>query len=251
MLSNQNTSTELRAAGVTTAVIPIGGTEQCGPSLPCALDSIVCDNVSRSLAQSLDAYLVPLLPFNTSQEHAGFPGTLSLSAPLLSAVVRELVLELKRQGYNKLVIVSPHGGSYWLPPLIKTLNYEFMDLIVVSGMTGAEKSFARAQEASGFPQRPEMHGGMRTVAAAYHFCPDLVRPGFWENDIDPALMEFKNYGIWDKIAPNGCWGSFTAEDAKLDLKRMGALFWNTFLAEQGRVLAEHLKLAAKLKGIPA
>jgi creatinine amidohydrolase len=249
MLSSNNTSQELRESGVTTAIIPIGGTEQCGPTLPCALDSIVADRLSRYCAEALDVYLAPLLPYNTSQEHSGFAGTLSLSAPLLTAVVQELVLELMRQGYNKLIILSPHGGSYWLPPLIKTLNYQYKDVIIISGMVGAEKSMAKAYAASGLPKRPEMHGGVMTVAAAYHFCPELVRPGNWKAEIDPSLMEYKNYGIWDKIAPNGAWGSFTEEDAKLDLKSLGAIFWKTFHAEQAQAMGEHLRAAAKLKGI--
>jgi creatinine amidohydrolase len=249
MLSSQNTSPELRDAGVHLAVIPIGGTEQCGPALPCALDSIVAGNVARAYAEGLGAYLAPLLPFNTSQEHGAFAGTISLSASLLTAVVTELVAELARQGYNQQIIVSPHGGSHWLPPLIKTLNYQHRDLLIISGTVGAERSRAKAYKASGLPQRGEIHGGVMTVAAAAHFCPESIRPGHWENEVDPRYLELKESGIWDRLAPNGAWGSFTEEDAKLDLKRLGGIFWNTFLAEQVREIAEHLEIAAKLKGI--
>ena len=250
MLSSHNTSPELRDAKVTLAVIPVGGTEQCGPALPCALDSIIAGRLAHHYAEALNAYLAPLLPFNTSQEHAAFAGTISLSAPLLTAVVTELVAELARQGYNKQIITSPHGGSHWLPPLIKTLNYQHPELLIISGMVGAERSRAKAYQASGLPQRSEMHGGVMTVAAAAHFCPELIRPGFqWKSDVEPRDVEYKEYGVWNRLVPNGAWGSFTEEDARLDLKRMGAIFWDTFHAEQVREITEHLRVAAKLKGI--
>lgn len=249
-VSSENTSPELAARGATIAVIPIGGTEQCGPKLPCMTDSMIAGFCATHYAGALGAYLAPLLPYNTSQEHAAFPGTLSLSAPLLTSVVTELVAELARQGYDKLVVVSPHGGSMWLPAFIRTINHVRRDVVVISGSVGSDRSQAKAMKACGFTKPLEMHGGVFTVASVAYLKPEAIRPGPAGRPIDPALREFSSYAVWDKIAPDGAWGQFTAEDEKLDLARIGRLYWETFLREQSLEISAHLRKAAELRSIP-
>lgn len=246
----ENTSPELKARGATIAVITVGGTEQCGPKLPCMTDSMIAWHCAEAYARALGAYLAPLLPFNTSQEHAAFPGTLSLSAAVLTQVVTELVAEVALQGYNKVVIVSPHGGSMWLPAFIRTINHVRRDIVVISGGAGAERSMAKALKACGWTKPMEMHGGLFSVASVAYLRPELVRPGPAGQPIEPRLREFSSYAVWDKIAPDGAWGQFTAEDEALDLAQMGRTYWETFLREQSAELAAHLRTAAELRGIP-
>lgn len=250
LISSENTANELRERGATIAVLPIGGTEQCGPKLPCLTDSLIAGHCATHFADALGAYLAPLLPYNTSQEHAAFHGTMSLSATVLTAVVTELVAELARQGYNKIVVVSPHGGSLWLPAFIRTINHARRDLVVISGGAGAERSQAKALKASGWSRPFEMHGGLFSVASVAYLRPDLVRPGTAGRPLDPSLKEFSSYMVWDKIAPDGAWGEFTAEDDNLDLAGLARAYWDTFLREQSLELAAHLRKAAELRGIP-
>jgi creatinine amidohydrolase len=249
-VSSENTSPELRQRAATIAVLPIGGTEQCGPKLPCLTDSLIAGHCAQHYARALGAYLAPLLPFNTSQEHAAFPGTLSLSAPLLTQVVTELVQELARQGYNKIVVVSPHGGSMWLPAFIRSINHAWRAGVVISGGAGAERSQAKAMQACGWSKPLEMHGGLFTVASVAYLRPELIRPGPAGRPIDARLKEFSPYGVWDRIAPDGAWGEFTAADEGLDHAAIGRCYWETFLREQSLELAAHLRQAAELRGIP-
>ncbi len=248
-LTSRNTSRELREVRPTIAVIPIGATEQCGPCLPCNVDTLVAGYCARCYAAALGAYLAPLLPYNTSQEHAAFPGTLSLSAAAMTAVMTELVAELARQGMARQVLVSPHGGSVWLPAFLRAINLQRPDVIVVSAMAGAERSRAKALAASGLPRRADLHGGILAVATVSYLAPELVRPGPYGTDVDPRLQEFAAYGMWEKIAPDGAWGRFTAADTALDLAGMGRTYWETFAAAQAEEVAEHLRKAAELKGL--
>jgi creatinine amidohydrolase len=249
-VSSENTSPELKARAASVAVIPIGGTEQGGPKLPCLTDSMICEFCAQHYANALGAYLLPLMPFNTSQEHAAFHGTISLTAPLLTSVVTELVAEVARQGCNKVVIVSPHGGSLWLPAFIRSINHARRDLVVISGGVGADRSMAKALKASGWPKPFEMHGGLFSVASVSYLRPDLVRLGTAGRPVDPGLKEYASYMVWDKIAPDGAWGEFTAEDEKLDLKELARSYWDTFLREQSIEIVTHLKKAAELRSIP-
>jgi creatinine amidohydrolase len=249
-VSSENTTVELRERGATIAVLPIGGTEQCGPKLPCLTDSLIAGHCATHYAGALGAYLAPLLPYNTSQEHAAFPGTLSLSPRVLTEVVSELVNELALQGYNKIVIVSPHGGSLWLPPFIRMVNHTRRDLVVISGSVGAERSQAKAIKASGWPGTFEMHGGLFSVASVAYLRPELVRPGPAGRPIDPALKEFSSSMVWDRIAPDGAWGEFKAADEGLDLAGLARAYWDTFLREQALEITAHLRKAAELRDIP-
>jgi creatinine amidohydrolase len=248
-LSSSNTSRELQQARPSIAVIPVGATEQCGPCLPCNVDTLVAHQCARAYAEALGAYLAPLLPFNTSQEHSAFPGTISLSAPVLTVVLGEIVSELARQGFDKQVLVSPHGGSFWVPAFLRAINLERRDLIVVSGLVGADRSKQKALAASGLPRRQDLHGGIFTAATVSYLAPELVRPGDYGTEIDPKLQEFAAYGVWEKIAPDGAWGSLTAADRELDLPKLGRAYWEVFLAEQTKEVTAHLKTAASLKGI--
>jgi len=248
-VSSENTSPELKAHGGRIAVLPIGGTEQCGPKLPCLTDSLIAEHCARHYARALGAYLAPLLPYNTSHEHAGFPGTLSLSPAVLTQVVAELVDELARQGYNKIVITSPHGGSLWLPPFLRMVNHQRRDLVIVSSQVGAERSMAKALAACGWTKPMEMHGGLFSVASVAYLRPELVRPGLAGRPIDPKMKEFSSYMVWDRIAPDGAWGEFTAEDEKIDLASFARTYWETYLPAQAAEILTHLRTASDLRGL--
>lgn len=249
LVSSDNTSPELRARAATVAVLPVGGTEQCGPKLPCLTDSLLAGHCAAYYAEALGAYLTPLLPFNTSQEHAAFPGTISLTAPLLTQVMTELVAEVARQGYDKIVVTSPHGGSMWLPAFIRTINHVRRDLVVISSQAGAERSHAKALAACGWTKPFEMHGGLFSVASVAYLRPELVRPGTAGRPVEPRLKEFASYMVWDKIAPDGAWGEFTAADEAIDLARLGRTYWEAYLPAQAAEIRAHLRTAAELRGI--
>lgn len=51
------------------------------------------------------------MPFNTSEEHASFRGTVSLSPATVMLMLEEIIAGLKRQGFRKQVLTVGHGGS--------------------------------------------------------------------------------------------------------------------------------------------
>ena len=56
--------------------------------------------------------------------------------------------------------------------------------------------------------------------------------------------------VWDKIAPDGAWGEFTAADEAIDLPRLGRTYWETYLPAQAAEIRAHMRTAAELRGIP-
>src|SRR5690606_28300186 len=98
------------AAGDAVLAVPLGSTEQHGPHLPLATDTLVAVALVEALALGrTDVVAAPALPYGASGEHAGFPGTLSIGQEALEL----LLLELARSAdhFAGVVFVSGHGGN--------------------------------------------------------------------------------------------------------------------------------------------
>lgn len=94
---------------------PIGAIEQHGPHLPLAVDAAIATGVLGAalerLPQHVPAYALPPLCYGKSNEHSGFPGTISLRAETLLHTLLELGDSLYAAGFRKLVFVNGHGGQ--------------------------------------------------------------------------------------------------------------------------------------------
>jgi mycofactocin system creatininase family protein len=86
-------------------VVPLGATEQHGPHLPLGTDTIIASALACSLH---GAVVAPPLPYGSSGEHAGFPGTLSIGREALQLVLVELV---RSSSFARTLFVSAHGGN--------------------------------------------------------------------------------------------------------------------------------------------
>lgn len=94
---------------------PIGAIEQHGPHLPLIVDGAIATAVlGKALAHlepTIPAYALPPLYYGKSNEHWHFPGTITLSAQTLSALLTEVAESLYRSGFRKFVLVNAHGGQ--------------------------------------------------------------------------------------------------------------------------------------------
>ena len=96
--------------GGATLLVPLGSTEQHGPHLPLGTDTLVASALCDRLAASRsDIVVAPALPYGSSGEHAGFPGTLSIGQEALECVLVELVRSA--DAFAGVVLVSGHGGN--------------------------------------------------------------------------------------------------------------------------------------------
>jgi creatinine amidohydrolase len=79
MLSFKNTTTEISNSGIDTVILSVGATEQFGPYLPMHLDTLIAELFADTYGRELNAYVLPTIPFNTSEEHANFMGTVTVT----------------------------------------------------------------------------------------------------------------------------------------------------------------------------
>jgi len=97
-------------AALTVLAVPLGSTEQHGPHLPLATDTDIAEALAIELGAARPAVLVaPALPYGSSGEHAGFPGTLSIGQAALEHVIIELVRSA--DAFAGVALVCAHGGN--------------------------------------------------------------------------------------------------------------------------------------------
>ncbi|MBJ7900525.1 MAG: creatininase family protein [Cyanobacteria bacterium RI_101] len=94
---------------------PVGAVEQHGPHLPLAVDAAIGAGVLGRALEKLDpqipAYSLPPLYYGKSNEHSGFPGTITLTTTTLLALLAEIAESLYQAGFRKWVLVNAHGGQ--------------------------------------------------------------------------------------------------------------------------------------------
>ena len=194
------TWTELAGrAAATILVVPLGATEQHGPHLPLATDTMVASALAHRLAVASDDVLVaPALPYGSSGEHADFSGTLSIG----QAVFEHLIVELVRSadGFAGVVLVSGHGGNAEpLAAAAATLEAEGRSVLVWS------------------PRVPggDAHAGHTETSLLLHLAPRLVRPGAEPGDTRPLaeLLPALRRGGVAAVSPNGILGDPTVASA--------------------------------------
>ena len=101
---------DLERAAPRRLLIPLGATEQHGPHLPLATDTIIAIAVAEGAALARpEVAVAPALPYGASGEHADFPGTLSLGQSALEAALVELVRSADH--FADVVLLSWHGGN--------------------------------------------------------------------------------------------------------------------------------------------
>ena len=102
---------ELARAGVV-SVLPVGATEQHGPHLGTGTDAVLAEQAVRAAVEQTGDLALPVLSYGCSVGHTDkWPGTLSLSATTLTAVVMDIGEWLHASGFRKLVMVNSHATN--------------------------------------------------------------------------------------------------------------------------------------------
>jgi len=114
------TWTELRdavAQGKTTALIPIGGTEQSGPALALGKHNarvrLLSGRIARELGNAIVAPVIAYVPegdIDPPSSHMRFAGTLTVPTGVFEATLEATARSLRAHGFRDIVFLGDHGG---------------------------------------------------------------------------------------------------------------------------------------------
>lgn len=159
----------------TLLVLPTAAIEQHGHHLPLATDTLINNlllgKALENIPADLPIYALPPVCYGKSNEHIGFPGTLSVSAQTFLAVVRDLGASISAAGFKKVVLYNTHGGNTSLVDVLaRDLRAEFgLRTFSLFGSGGMSFDGVSAQERTyGF------HAGEIETALLLHATPELV-----------------------------------------------------------------------------
>jgi creatinine amidohydrolase len=186
------TWTEVRdatAAGKTTILVPIGGTEQNGPHMALGKHNARAKFLAERIAAALgDALVAPVVayvpegPVNPPAAHMRFPGTITVPEDTFEKLLESAARSFRLHGFRNVVLLGDHGGyRKSLLKVAERLNREWAGtpariIVPDAYYRASDEGFAQILKGKGFrPEEIGTHAGLGDTSLALAIDPALVR----------------------------------------------------------------------------
>ncbi|MFB3890244.1 MAG: creatininase family protein [Candidatus Bathyarchaeia archaeon] len=180
-LDELSTTEAAQAAKAGTVIIfPVGSVEEHGRHLPLCTDSIQPEYVALEVAKLTGCLVAP--PFKHGICNAGrnFPGTISIEFETLRMLAQDVLSELVRNGFNRIIVLSGHAGSSHMAALRLAAHKVVSEKeSAVPGrktriMVLSDFDFAFELKGQGFPEK-DGHAGAIETSRVMAIRPDLIK----------------------------------------------------------------------------
>lgn len=178
-------------------IIPIGSTEQHGPIGLIGTDALCPEVIADLVAERTGALIGPTISVGMAQHHLAFPGSIALRPTTLIAVIKDYVLSLSRNGFQRFYFLNGHGGN------IATVGAAFSEIYSeISYQRGTNRPSIRCKLANWF-QFPEVgalakefyrgrdgrHATASEISVTQYAYPDHIK----QAEMDPAPPAPRGY----------------------------------------------------------
>ena len=92
-------------------ILPIGSTEQHGPTGLIGTDAICAEAIAKGVGEATQALVGPTLNVGMALHHTAFPGTISLQPSTLIRVIKDYITFLAKSGFTTFFFINGHGGN--------------------------------------------------------------------------------------------------------------------------------------------
>ncbi len=231
---------ELRdaAASGTGVVLPIGSTEQHGPHLAVSCDVDLSSALAHAIAEENDLLVAPPITYGyRSRPLSGggqtFPGTISVSARTLMAVVEDVLVELMRSGFKRLVLLNWHyenANFIYEAAVLARERSPHADgvriMVVEAAFAGLSEHAMEVMFEGDFQGWDVEHAAILETSLMLHLCPEKV---LFDRAVDDASARHPSYDLVpapDDFIP----ASGVLWKATLATAEKGAVVWPEIVA---------------------
>ena len=174
------TTEDERTLAAPVAILPVGSFEQHGPCLPLITDTVIACSIASAVAASYAVRHLPPITISCSHEHSRWPGTVSISARTLHAMISDIWKSLRQSEATGLVVINGHGGNYVLQNAVQEATVTGACMALFPGSADWTRARQAAQMTTDNHQ--DMHAGELETSILLHAHPGLVLDGYENTD---------------------------------------------------------------------
>ncbi len=219
-----------RSTGI---IIPIGSTEQHGPTGLIGTDAITAEGIAIGVGKATNALITPTINVGMALHHTGFPGTISLRPATLMLVIRDYLVSLSRAGFTKFFFINGHGGNMATAKAAFSetyahlqdlqADYEIQCYLANWFMGGAVYRLAKEL----YGDQEGSHATPSEVAVTQYLYPDSIKTAHLEPLLPSTGHSIYSAADFRRRYPDGRMGS----DPSLATPEHGQQFYDAAVAE--------------------
>jgi creatinine amidohydrolase len=230
-------------------ILPVGATEQHGYHLPLCTDATLAERLALEVAAALDLLVAPPVAYGyrsrpLSGGGEGFPGTVSLSARSLMAVVEDVLTGLAASGFRRLVVLNWHYENSnfvyeaaWLAQQ-RLGGQDLRIMVIEAAFSELSPQVMEVLFGDEFPGWDVEHAAVLETSLMLHLRPDLV---LLDRAVDDEAERHPPYDVVptpaDFVPRSGTLWKATRASAE-----KGALAWPEIAGRVTRAVGDELGL---------
>lgn len=116
-------------------IFPVGSVEEHGEHLPLCTDSIQPEYIALEVAKKTGCLVAPPLRYGICNATRNFAGTITIGFDTFYKMVNEILSELVRNGFHRIIVLSGHAGNSHMV----ALRMAAQDIVIKNDAAKAEK----------------------------------------------------------------------------------------------------------------